>query len=377
MLSYWEKSHFIQYDYIVIGSGIVGLSTAIGLKAHEPHASVLVLERGVFPSGASTKNAGFACFGSLSELMVDRKTMGDARAMQLVRDRWQGLQMLIERLGKDGIDYQQHGGYELLRENEMHFLDSIEDMNDWLSPSFEQAVFEDHSPYLGKFAFNTEKVRGLIYNPLEGQIDTGKMMKSLLSLASTLDINILTGCEVVALDDAAGTVTINQNLNKDTITFHANHQIAVCTNAFSKILLPELSLEPGRGMVLVSTPVKLPWKGVFHIDEGYYYFRNIQGRVLIGGGRNLDMPTEATTDFGINEKIKEALISLLKEEIIPGQRFEIEHCWSGIMAFGAEKQPILSRVSDKVVVGCRLGGMGIAMGSYWGESLSKMMIFEQ
>ena len=67
MLSFWEKDFFIAYDHIVVGSGIVGLSTAIAIKEKQPNSRVLVLERGIFPTGASTKNAGFACFGSLSE----------------------------------------------------------------------------------------------------------------------------------------------------------------------------------------------------------------------------------------------------------------------------------------------------------------------
>lgn len=58
MLSYWEKKNLIQYDLILVGAGFVGLSTAIHYKEKHPGRSVLVLERGVFPSGASTRNAG-------------------------------------------------------------------------------------------------------------------------------------------------------------------------------------------------------------------------------------------------------------------------------------------------------------------------------
>ena len=66
MLSYWEKQSLLQYDHIVLGSGIVGLSAAISLKERQPQARVLVLERALLPTGASTKNAGFACIGSLT-----------------------------------------------------------------------------------------------------------------------------------------------------------------------------------------------------------------------------------------------------------------------------------------------------------------------
>ena len=70
--SYWENKELIgDNDIVIIGSGITGLSTAIHLKRTSPSLKILILERGVLPWGASTKNAGFACFGSLGEVLDD------------------------------------------------------------------------------------------------------------------------------------------------------------------------------------------------------------------------------------------------------------------------------------------------------------------
>ena len=63
--SYWEyKEWFAHNDFVIVGSGIVGLNCALQLKTRFPKSSVLILEKGLLPQGASTKNAGFACFGS-------------------------------------------------------------------------------------------------------------------------------------------------------------------------------------------------------------------------------------------------------------------------------------------------------------------------
>ncbi len=71
-LSYWEhKTWLSNIDYTIIGSGIVGLSCALQLRKNHPKSKVLVLEKGVPPQGASTKNAGFACFGNISEILAD------------------------------------------------------------------------------------------------------------------------------------------------------------------------------------------------------------------------------------------------------------------------------------------------------------------
>jgi len=42
---------------------------------------LLILERGPFSSGASTKNAGFACFSSLTEVLDDIKIVGKEKTL--------------------------------------------------------------------------------------------------------------------------------------------------------------------------------------------------------------------------------------------------------------------------------------------------------
>ena len=94
-LSYWElKNWFTNVDYTIVGSGIVGLHAALRLRERFPMAKILVLEKGILPQGASTKNAGFACFGSLSEILEDLKTHTEEDVLQLIEKRCNGLQLL-------------------------------------------------------------------------------------------------------------------------------------------------------------------------------------------------------------------------------------------------------------------------------------------
>src|SRR5690606_24987797 len=107
----------------------------------------------------------------------------------------------------------------------------------------------------------------------------------------------------------------------------------------------------------------------FHLDEGYYYFRNLDDRILFGGGRNLDFKGEETTSFGETRLIQQRLEDLLRTVILPYTPFEIDLRWSGIMAMGAQKLPIVKPLSDRVFCGVRMGGMGIAIGSIVGRDL--------
>ena len=105
-VSYWElKTWLKNVDFTIVGSGIVGLSTALHLKKKMPNSKIVILEKGLFPHGASTKNAGFACFGSLGELLDDLQNTTIDEIVGLIRYRKKGLEALIGLLGKEYVDY--------------------------------------------------------------------------------------------------------------------------------------------------------------------------------------------------------------------------------------------------------------------------------
>lgn len=370
MLSFWEKDFYLKYNQIIVGSGIVGLSTAIALKERHPNHRVLVLEKGLLPTGASTKNAGFACFGSLSEVLADLKTMTEADVIKLIKYRWDGLQLLRKRLGDEKMDYHQWGGYELLGETSDSVLGGLDQVNSLLYSFFDQKVYRMSDEQIGAFGFNKSRVKQMVFNPLEGQIHTGKMMKNLLLLATQLGVEVITGAKVLAFEEGSNGVDLALD---DGIKFRAE-KVAFCTNAFTKLLLPDVELVPGRGTVLITKPIKdLPFRGTFHYDEGYYYFRNYENRVIFGGGRNVDLHTEETLNFHINPKILHRLKSDLSDLILPDRAFEVDHTWSGIMAFGPNKKPIVKAYSHNIFLGVRLGGMGVAIGSRVGVELAEQM----
>ncbi|WP_421978627.1 NAD(P)/FAD-dependent oxidoreductase [Roseivirga seohaensis] len=370
MLSFWERESFINFDHIIIGGGIVGLSTAVAVKEKFPKQSVAILERGIFPTGASTKNAGFACFGSLTEIMNDLKGMTEAEVQELVEFRWKGLELLRSRLGDDNIGFKNYGGYELLFQNDLLALDAIEKVNHLLKPIFNRKVYSERYDLIKTFGFSQTHVKSLIENPLEAQIDTGKMMKALEAFSQQLGIKVFTNCEVLSFEETSKGVTVNT----PQASFKAR-KLAICSNAFTRKLLPETELKPGRGVVLVTKPiVNLPFKGTFHYEEGYYYFRNYEDRIIFGGGRNLDIEGEESTEFEVRELILDKLKSDLKNIILPNQNFEVDMAWAGIMAFGKTKQPIVKKHSKNIVLGVRLGGMGVAVGSKVGQRLASLML---
>ena len=365
--SYWEiKSWLTNIDFTIIGSGIVGLNCALQLKKTYPKANILILEKGVLPNGASTKNAGFACFGSLSEILDDLNTHTETEVLKLINKRIKGLKLLRQTLGDHTINYQAFGGYELFTENDNLFencLSKKDYINKLLKPMFKAEVFS-----LKDNIFNFKNIKNqYIFNAFEGQIDTGKMMSALLQKVQSKGIKILNNITVQNFSENQESVKVKTNQYE-----FLTSKLLIATNGFASQLNIQ-NVKPARAQVLITKPIKdLHIKGTFHLDHGYYYFRNIDNRILFGGGRNLDFKTEETTEFAQNKLIQNKLEALLKTTILPKTNFEIDHRWSGIMGVGKQKNTIVKQVSNNVFCGVRLGGMGIAIGSLIGKELADL-----
>ena len=70
-ISYWEHQGFGKADWVVIGAGLVGLQSARRIKESYPKSRVLVVDEHALGNAASLRNAGFACFGSPTEIIHD------------------------------------------------------------------------------------------------------------------------------------------------------------------------------------------------------------------------------------------------------------------------------------------------------------------
>ena len=372
-VSFWEQESFYKnIDYAIIGSGIVGLSSAIELKKKYPNAKVVVLEKGFLPSGASTKNAGFACFGSPTEILDDLTKMTEEEVFAMVEKRWNGLKNLKQLLGEEGLGYEAHGSCELFTKDDSVIYErtvaKLEYLNNFLRPIFEEDVFEVKDELITDFGF--EQIDYIIANRFEGQIDTGKTMESLLKLAKDNDVVIMNGVEVKKINQGNDKVIIAlEHFDIDA------KNVLIATNGFAKQLLPELNVEPARAQVLITEPIEgLKLKGTFHYEQGYYYFRNVGNRVLFGGGRNLALQEENTSDISLTLTIQNKLDELLKNVILPYQpNANVEMRWAGIMGVGDTKTTIVKQINGNIYCAVRMGGMGVAIGSLIGKEAAELL----
>lgn len=384
-MSFWEReSWFADRDVAVVGGGIVGLCAALALQRARPAWKILVVERGALPSGASTRNAGFACIGSVAELVEDLQHHSLDTIAGLIERRWHGLARLRELLGDEAIGYEACGSHELFLPHEHDWYAACLAQLPLLNQTMRAVTGIDEVFYSADDArdpFGFAGVAHLIGNRAEGALHTGRMMQALIRRVREAGVEIITGLPLVRLEDRGDAVRLHTSDSAQGGSASgggwdfAARRVLVATNGFARQLLPALPVEPARSQVVVTAPIpNLRFRGTFHMERGYTYFRTIGDRVLLGGGRHLDFAGEATDHMDTTPRIQSYLEELLHTTILPGTPVEITDRWSGIMGLGPEKVPIVRMVSPNVACAVRMGGMGVAIGALVGEEGAQLLL---
>lgn len=366
-LSFWEKlSYFEKIDFLIIGSGIVGMSTALYLRRKHNDARIVIMERGYLPTGASSKNAGFTCFGSPTELYDDLKNIDENTVWDTFSNRYHGLKSLFDLVDKTTFDYEPCKSWDLIENGVKNDIDN--EFIEYINTKSKEItgisnIYGEDGEISEKFGF--EHIQTSYCNKLEGAIHTGKLVQALHKEVTHNNIQVLYGIEALSMENSSKEVHIETKYG----TLKTENCI-IATNGFAKQWINE-DILPARAQVLVTNPIKdLKVKGTFHFEKGYYYFRNVGDRILLGGGRNIDVDGETTEVFGTTDQIQNKLQELLNTIILPNQPWSIEYSWAGIMGVGKTKSPIVKMLNNNTAIGVRLGGMGVALGAQVGKKLA-------
>lgn len=374
MLSYWQQSAWFNHtDIAIIGSGIVGLNAAIHIKRLKPALRVSLFEKGPIPAGASSRNAGFATFGSVSELLDDLSKQPSQQVWELAKKRFSGLQLLRKNLGDEAMRYEALGGYEVFNSADefegygKHLPEINEALHAFAGLRDTFSISEKTNETFGFKGFS-----GFLFNQHEGLIHSGMMLKALIQKAREIGVELFYGFQLNSIEQENGNALLRFKNPELSLKCGA---VLICTNGFAGDLIPDLDLKPARGLVLVTEPIQnLKMRGAFHHNKGYDYFRHIEDRVLLGGGRNLDIDGETSTADLVNPKILDYLKTLLYEQIIPGINVKVEFIWTGTMGVGQSKEPIIKKVGESLYCAVRMGGMGVALGSQTGLDAAELLM---
>jgi len=359
-LSYWDQALLeTSYDLLVVGGGFTGCFTALFYAQANPGARVAVLSRN-HHEAASRRNAGFLCYGSLSELY----DYEDGTLIELVSRRYQGMELMLRTLGRESIDYNPCGGREFFSQAQRELFQTLRLRIDALNALMASTGLAE-TDFWQEATDDTMSID----MPLEGAINPAMAHNRLMRLCQEWGVNILHNHEVSAYDANPKQLCLELKSGAKIMS----ESIVLATNGLCTRLSTS-ERRPVRNQVIVTNPIDHNLSDrVYHHDQGYVYYRPLDGgRVLIGGARNRFMDTSETDELAIDHNVENHLLDFLSEHIT-SKRPEIEHSWSGILAMDTHAEPSARLIADHVVEITGMNGMGVALSSLVGSEASRLV----
>ncbi len=377
IFSYWEKQWLAaRADITIIGAGLVGSFSALALSRTYPRASIQIVDAHAIPQGASTKNAGFICTGSASELLSNINEQGADELWTLVERRWKGRLLLQEFLDTHGISWSKAPAYEIFTESlaashsacisqltELnHQMHSITGLTDFFLPggkypdhrSESSSLWQPHVQCISQYA--------------EGQIQPMVLLMRLHEVLREARVRVITGFRASRYEMSSEEIIVHGENDARLLT----DRLVIASNGFAKNLIPTAHITAVRNQVIVSQRIPRLPAACIHMDRGYYYFRNVGSRLLAGGGRHELGNDEITSELAISNVAKTHLQDIALQTFqIPS--YDVAHHWSGILGLPSGLGPSAQRVEDRIYAAVGMGGMGLSIASQLASEMADLI----
>lgn len=360
--SYWEVGNLppatpprplpARVDVLIVGAGFMGRWLAYFLGKLRPQLSVLVLERDQFSYGASSRNAGFLTCGQVSEMLADEAEHGRARVLEVFEQRSRGIALALAEFPQLAIDPCGSTDHDEL-------TDAGRELMQALNERAGEALYTEREVNLGG------RRRTASFNRADAGVHPVKLLR-LLRESSQADFRFGVRVESVR----GGECRAHDEQGEHVVRYG---RAFVCVNAYAA-RLAACDVVPGRGQVIVTSPVQtVTDRTLGYLHGGYDYFRFVDGRLLLGGGRNLFRAQEQTDEIATTPHVL-AHLKALAARILGHNKFTVDYHWAGIMGFrggahlgGSPRQKL--DASTELVAG--FGGMGVALAPAYAHEVAQ------
>jgi gamma-glutamylputrescine oxidase len=329
-----------KVDVLIVGAGFMGRWLA---RFMSPSRRVLVVERDGFSYGASTRNAGFLTCGQVSEMLQDARHAGTDAVIETFLQRREGI--AIVRREFPGIDTPCGSfDYDDLTTEKRELAKLLNEA------AGEQVYSTRHCNFGGA-------AREAMFNAADGAVHPVRLLNMLRESATDAQFEFgVTARQVgggkAVLETPGGTLEV------------AYGRAFICVNGFAVDLDPSTEVVPGRGQVIVTSALETETANALgYLNAGYDYFRFVDGRLLVGGGRDRFTAERGTRELEPTREVRDYLAGVAAR-IAGHEDFTVDYHWAGIMGFvGGEHLGGSPRraLDDRTEVVAGFGGMGVAL----------------
>jgi glycine/D-amino acid oxidase-like deaminating enzyme len=350
----------------VVGGGFVGLSTAWWLArlGRRP----VVLEAEGLAGRASGRNAGFLITGTPEPLVRRPPGPGRDRALALWRVSRDNRELLRAELLDPGIvdcDFSPEGSWIAALAGTGQ-RDELADSCELLrGEGFE---VEWHDAVAARAASGSPRVEGAIHQPRDGGLDPVRLCRE---LARSGGFEVRTGFRVQALEAAGERIHLVSDAGEVLA-----RRVVLALNAYAPTLIPQLAVEiqPVRGQMLATEPGERLLRGVWHLNGGFEYARELaDGTLLLGGSRHVARQVEVGYLESPTATVQGALEAFLRDTFPRLAGRGVRHRWAGTMAFTDDLLPRIAAVPHLpgALYAAGFSGHGMCLGFATGRWLAR------
>jgi glycine/D-amino acid oxidase-like deaminating enzyme len=355
-----------ELETVVVGGGLVGLSTAYWLA--QGGCQVTVLEAGALAGRASGRNAGSVLTGSPEPFVRLAHRLGKGRALafwHLSEENRELLRQEILDSGKVECGFQGEGSWIVS-----------------LAGSGQEELLEESGELLRQEGFEVEwrsasgvarasgavGLGGGLFQARDGGLDPLRLCRGLATLGG---FEVATGTRVrgiAAWDGRVHLVTDGGEILAE--------RVALAVNAYIPSLLPQLAPEvrPVRAQVLATAPTERSLSGVWYLDNGSQQVRQLaDGTVLFGGCRDRAEATEVGYVESPTATVQGALEETLTATFPTFADLRVVRRWAGTLAFTADGLPRVAAVPHipGAYYAAGFHGHGLSLGFAVGRYLAR------
>ena len=153
--------------------------------------------------------------------------------------------------------------------------------------------------------------------------------------------------------------------------------VVLATDGYTHALLASLdaAIRPTRGQVIATAPLAdAVYQQPHYTYDGFRYWHQTgDGRLVLGGFRDLELAAEWTQEEAITSPIQKALEALARDLV---GEIPVTHRWSGIFGTTDDQLPLVGRVPDdeRVWVSAGYSGHGNVLGLACGELVAEAIL---
>jgi len=337
----------LEADLVVVGLGGSGL-TAL-LHAAERGLTVIGIDADRIAAGAAGRNGGLLLAGIADFHHNVRKDFGIERASALYQHTLDEMDR-IEATTPEAV-----ARIGALRIGELRAGDDAEELVD--TYAHRDALIADGFP-----VENYEGPQGVgILIPTDGTFHPAKRAVLLAKLAVEAGAKIFTHSPAIKIE--SGVVTTEHG------SIMAKHIVVAVDGNLDKAL-PELAeqVQPTRLQMISTAPeTKLNLEYAVYTRQGWDYWQQLpDGRIAIGGGRDLALEQEATNVIEPTQVMRKYLEQKLVEL---GVTAAVEHHWAAIVSYTNSGLPIVRQVKPGVWAVGAYCGTGNVVGALLARSV--------